>query len=150
MTSSNSGWCLPERTSHTELLVCPSLPLPPLGGGKSHSVYHHFPGIECLKKDSVGLPWWLSGKEPTCQCWGCGFNPRSRKIPHVSQTTKPVHHNSWDCSLEPTSHNHYTPTVYTHTYSLAPQEKSPQWEAHAPQLEKTQVQQQKPCAATDK
>ena len=21
-----------------------------------------------------GLPWWLSGKEPACQCWRCGFN----------------------------------------------------------------------------
>ena len=22
-----------------------------------------------------GLPWWLSGKESTCQCRGHGFNP---------------------------------------------------------------------------
>ena len=27
-----------------------------------------------------GLPWWFSGK-PTCQCRGCSFYPRVRKIP---------------------------------------------------------------------
>ena len=27
------------------------------------------------------LPWWLSGKEPTCQCRRCGFNPGVGKIP---------------------------------------------------------------------
>ena len=30
-----------------------------------------------------GLPWWLSGKEPTCQCRRLGFNPRVRKIPWI-------------------------------------------------------------------
>ena len=29
----------------------------------------------------MGLPKWLSGKEPTCQCMRCGFNPWIRKIP---------------------------------------------------------------------
>ena len=28
-----------------------------------------------------GLPWWLSGKEPTCQCRRPGFNPWAWKIP---------------------------------------------------------------------
>ena len=28
----------------------------------------------------AGLPWWLSGKEPTCQCRRHGFNPWVRKI----------------------------------------------------------------------
>ena len=27
------------------------------------------------------LPWWLSGKESTCQCRRCGFNPWVGKIP---------------------------------------------------------------------
>ena len=27
------------------------------------------------------LPWWLSGKESTCQCRRCGFEPRVKKIP---------------------------------------------------------------------
>ena len=30
---------------------------------------------------ACGLPWWLSGKESTCQCRRCGFNPWVRKIP---------------------------------------------------------------------
>ena len=29
----------------------------------------------------LGLPWWLSGKEPTCQCRRCGLDPWVRKIP---------------------------------------------------------------------
>ena len=29
----------------------------------------------------LGLPWWLSGKEPACQCRRCGFKPWVRKIP---------------------------------------------------------------------
>jgi len=31
----------------------------------------------------MGLPWWLSGKEPACQCRRRGFNPWSGKIPHA-------------------------------------------------------------------
>ena len=27
------------------------------------------------------LPWWLSGKESTCQCRRCGCNPWVRMIP---------------------------------------------------------------------
>ena len=27
-----------------------------------------------------GLPWWLSGKESTCQCRRRGFDPRVEKI----------------------------------------------------------------------
>ena len=29
---------------------------------------------------AFGLPWWLSGKESTCQCKRLGFNPWIRKI----------------------------------------------------------------------
>ena len=28
-----------------------------------------------------GLPWWLSGEEPTCQCRSCRFSPWVRRIP---------------------------------------------------------------------
>ena len=28
-----------------------------------------------------GLPWWLNGKEPTCQCRRCSFNLLVGKIP---------------------------------------------------------------------
>ena len=30
-----------------------------------------------------GLPWWLRGKESTCQSRRHGFNPWSGKIPHA-------------------------------------------------------------------
>ena len=34
--------------------------------------------------NSVGLPrWWLSGKEPACQCRRCGFNPWVGKFPWI-------------------------------------------------------------------
>ena len=40
---------------------------------------NHFP-----KKVNIyfcGFPWWLSGKEPSCQCSTHGFDPWVRKIP---------------------------------------------------------------------
>ena len=47
--------------------------------------------------NDTGLPWWLSGKEFTCQCRGQGFDPLSRNIPHAVEqlslcvpTTEPV------------------------------------------------------------
>ena len=33
----------------------------------------------------VGLPWWLSGKETTCQCRRCGFYSWVGKIPWRSK-----------------------------------------------------------------
>jgi len=30
---------------------------------------------------SLGLPWWYSGKEATCQCRKCKFDPWVWKIP---------------------------------------------------------------------
>ena len=34
-----------------------------------------------IYKTGIGLPWWLSGKESTCQCRRHGFDPWVRKIP---------------------------------------------------------------------
>ena len=67
------------------------------------------------------LPWWLSGKECSCQCRGHRFNPWSRKIPHISpcattteptlQLLKPTHlelllHNKRDhCNEKPAHRN---------------------------------------------
>ena len=31
--------------------------------------------------NQFGLPWYLSGKESTCQCWRCGFHPWVGKMP---------------------------------------------------------------------
>ena len=33
----------------------------------------------------LGLPWWLSGKESTCQCKRYGFDPWSGKIAHAAE-----------------------------------------------------------------
>ena len=60
-----------------------------------------------IKSIFWGLPWWLSGKESTCQFRECGFEPWSRKIPHGRGATKPVHHNYRACALEPVSHNYW-------------------------------------------
>ena len=64
-----------------------------------------------------GLPWWLSGKEPTCQCRRRGFNPwqgsncRSTQI--SLQSNEPLQHNCWSPhTSEPVLHNkrsHHTP-----------------------------------------
>ena len=50
-----------------------------------------------IKNTSRGLPWWLSGKESTCQCRGHGFDPWFKKIPDVAwqlslgaETTEPT------------------------------------------------------------
>ena len=42
-----------------------------------------------LKIHNLGLPWWLSGKEFTCQCRRHGFDPQSRKIPHATEQLSP-------------------------------------------------------------
>ena len=36
-------------------------------------------------KQMLGLIWWLSGKESTCQCRRCGFDPWVRNIPWRSK-----------------------------------------------------------------
>ena len=37
----------------------------------------------------VGLPWWYSGYEATCQWRRQGFDPWSGKIPHVVEQLSP-------------------------------------------------------------
>ena len=63
-----------------------------------------------IQKCVVGLRWWLSGKQSTCQCKSHGFDPQSRKIPH-DRVTKPcatntelINCNYWSlCSGNPFS-----------------------------------------------
>ena len=69
--------------------------------------------------------------------------------------TKPVRHNYWACALELASHQLLSPCATT-TEARVPrtrapqQEKSPQWEARALQLEKAHAQQRSPNTAKDK
>ena len=37
-------------------------------------------------RQTEGLFWWLSGKESTCQCRRCGFDPWVGKIPEGNDT----------------------------------------------------------------
>ena len=38
-----------------------------------------------LQESDTGLPWWPSGKEPTCQCRRHGFDPWSGTVPHAAE-----------------------------------------------------------------
>ena len=92
-----------------------------------------------IKNENRGLPWWLSGKESTCQCRRRRFNPWSGRIPHAAEQLSP-----WtttvESALESRNHNCWawvaqllTPTL---PRACVPhQEKTPHWEACTPRLE---------------
>ena len=89
----------------------------------------------CVKNWYLGLPWWLSGKESTCQCRRHRFDPWSRKIPHSSEQLKPVHHSYWTREPELLSpHAQLLKPTSPRACALG-QEKPPQWKARALQLE---------------
>ena len=44
-----------------------------------------------------GLPWWLSGKESTCQCRRHWFETSSGKIPHAKEQLSPSLESPLDC-----------------------------------------------------
>ena len=48
----------------------------------------------------MGLSWWLSGKESTCQYRGHGFDPWSRKIPHATGQLSPCATTPKACELQ--------------------------------------------------
>ena len=54
----------------------------------------------CLNSLTLGFPWWLSGKESTCQCRRQGFDSWSGKIPHATEQLS-LSHNYWACALAP-------------------------------------------------
>ena len=76
-------------------------------GGKSHcrmfsSIPVNSTSTVVTIKNVEGLPWWLNGKESTCQCKRNGFDPSSGKIPYASEqlsqgaaTTEPMCGNYW-------------------------------------------------------
>ena len=70
----------------------------------------HWPPWDCFltfKEASRGLPWWLSGKEPTCRYRKHGFNLWSGKMPNTVEqlsphiiTTEPVCNSPWAATPE--------------------------------------------------
>ena len=68
-----------------------------------------------------GLPWWLSGKEPACQCRRRGFNPWVEKIPLA--TRNPVDslasYRPWDCKK--VRYNLVTKQQHNNGYRIGPQ-----------------------------
>ena len=52
--------------------------------------------ISLLLKILQGLPWWLSGKESSCQFIRHRFSPSSRKILHAMKQLRP-----WATAIEP-------------------------------------------------
>ena len=69
-------------------------------------------------RTSLGLPWWYSGWESTCRCRRHRLDPCSETIPHAAEQLSP-----WAATTKA-----HVPGAH------ASQEKSPQWEARAPQL----------------
>ena len=69
-----------------------------------------------IKSVGMGLPWWFTGSESTCQCRVRGFGPWSGRILHAAEQLSP-----------------YTATTEAPELEACAlqQEKPPQWEAHA-------------------
>ena len=81
------------------------------------------------KKISAGVgrfPWWLGGKESSCQYRRHKFNPWSGKIPHAAGQLSPCAIDYWACALDP-----QTATTEALTLEPVQQEKPAQWEACA-------------------
>ena len=56
---------------------------------------------------TLGLPWWLCGKESTCQCRRHGLDTW---VPHaVVEQPSPVHCSYWARALQPGSRNYWSP-----------------------------------------
>ena len=53
----------------------------------------------CAKWNKKLKPWWLIGKESTCQCRRHGFDPWSGKIPTCLRANKPMYHRYWTHAL---------------------------------------------------
>ena len=52
-----------------------------LSYGSPRKAIHHFFFLIGIYPTLMGLPWWLSGKESTCQCRRYGLDPWVGKIP---------------------------------------------------------------------
>ena len=105
------------------------------------------PGIKLV---SLGLPWWLSGKESTCQLRRHGFHPWFRKIPQAMEQLS-----TCATTIEPAL---YSPGATTTRAPAPQQEQPPRWKAWASQPDSSPlsatrekpVQQRRPSTAKNK
>ena len=79
------------------------------------------------KERREGLPWWLRGKESTCQCKRHRFGSWPKKISH---TAEPTHHSYWTVLESPGAAVTGPMCLRVRT---SKQEKPQQWETWAPQ-----------------
>ena len=80
--------------------------------------------IYLYAKITLGLPWWLSGKEHTCQCRRFRFDPWVKKIPwrRAWQPTSVAMDNPGECLENPIDKGARQTTVHAVTrvrYDLA-------------------------------
>ena len=117
----------------------------------------------CLRSTFRGTPLVAQWLRICLPMQGTRVRALVQEDPTYRRATKPVHHNYWACALEHVSHNywslHATTTEARAPRARAPQEKPPQWEAHAPQRRvaparrnhrKARGQQRRPDAAKNK
>ena len=107
-----------------------------------------------------GLPWWLSGRESTCQCRRHGFDPWSRKIPHAAELLS-LGSRPWEppvlsshaattearTCLEPALRSERATAV--RSLKLERSTATREWPPLSATREKP-IQQQRPCAAKNK
>ena len=65
----------------------------------------------CLFPYKAGVPWWLSGKEPTCQCRRLGFNTWVRKIPW-RRKWHPMDRGAWKATIHGVDNNSDDPKLW--------------------------------------
>ena len=85
LSTSSVSWCqFPQNLASTYCLSDHSHP----GDMKWHP-------NTFLTYKNMGLPWWFSGKESSCQCSRCRLDPWSGKTPHATEQLSP-----WATSTE--------------------------------------------------
>ena len=92
------------------------------------------PALCGFKRKQEGLPWWLSGKDATCQRRRHRFNPCSWKVPHASEQWSPCAYASRAYALELGNENCWArvPQLQKCPRDVAlQQEKSLQWKVRA-------------------
>ena len=99
----------------------------------SHYIKFHFRMFKMLfPRIHLWLPWWLGGKESTCQYRRQGFSLWSGKIPHALEQISPC-----ATTIEPVFYGLEAELLSTCSATTepmlprasAPQEKLPKWEA---------------------